>query len=351
MIGVYPLQRISSTQTANECAVEQLETLLAQADLGLADQSILNTLDSGYGSPSYLAPLHQYRNLVNNVRFRYAKKIWLPAKSSPDKDSTIGAPAVYGAQYYLLDDSRDKTYHRKGKAYQVHQSSIFEVAEDDYLEVNTQTASGRPLKVSIWRWNNLLIRTKSGYNMKDKPFDLIAVRVYDAQTTELVFGRTLFTTLHGQRKDEITTLQAFESYRHRYDIEVSIKFMKQKLMLEKYQTPDVQHFDNWLVVIMTAYWLLFQARNDVHYQPKKWQQYKKVNQRAATEQTQLTPSQVYQSAERFFLTFDSTPFLPKKCKKGKGRQKGTTFIQRTRYKVVKKTPYKKKKKVIIEKIE
>ena len=83
--------------------------------------------------------------------------------------------------------------------------------------------------------------------MKDKPFDLIASKVIDADSGKLVFNRTMFTTIHGQRKDEITTQQAFETYRHRYDIEPSIKFCKQKLLMEDYQTPDKQHFDNWLV--------------------------------------------------------------------------------------------------------
>ena len=128
----------------------------------------------------------------------------------------------------MIDASQTKIYHRKGKTYEVYQRSIFELAHQDYIEIEGQTSRGRNLKIMIWRWTNLLIRTKKGHNMKDKPFDLIASKVIDADSGKLVFNRTMFTTIHGQRKDEITTQQAFETYRHRYDIEPSIKFCKQK---------------------------------------------------------------------------------------------------------------------------
>jgi hypothetical protein len=328
------IKRIVSTQSAVECAVEQVSELQQQENLELAQQSIINTLDSGYGCPNYIEPTYKHKNLVNIIRFRYGKKVWQPAQCA---NFDNGAPLVYGEKYYLIDFSAFKTYTRKGAPYQVYQRSIFDLVHQDYIELDGQTAKGRNLKIMIWRWTNLLVRTKDGHNMKDKAFDLIASKVIDADTGQLVFNKTMFTTIHGQRKDEITTQQAFESYRHRYDIEPSIKFCKQKLLLEKYQTPDKQHFDNWLVVVMAAFWLLFTAASSATYKPKKWQKYKAVNKKATEPNTILTPSQVRQAAQDFFLTFDSTPFLPVKCKNGPGRQKGTPINQRTRYFVVKKS--------------
>ena len=308
--------------------------MLCEEHLELAEQAVINTLDSGYGCPNYIEPTHEHENLVNIIRFRYGKKIWLPAEVSINNK---GAPLIYGEKYYLIDASQTKIYHRKGKTYEVYQRSIFELAHQDYIEIEGQTSRGRNLKIMIWRWTNLLIRTKKGHNMKDKPFDLIASKVIDADSGKLVFNRTMFTTIHGQRKDEITTQQAFETYRHRYDIEPSIKFCKQKLLMEDYQTPDKQHFDNWLVAVMAAFWLLFTAASSATYKPKKWQQYKEVNKKAVEQDTILTPSQVRQAAQGFFLTFDKEPFLPVKCKNGPGRQKGTKINQRTRYKVVNKS--------------
>ena len=327
------MERISSTQSAIDCAVAQIKELINEKTLNLSEQSIINTLDTGYGCPSYICPTYEHEHLVNIIRFRYGKKIWLPIKEST---ATGGAPSIYDEKYYLIDTSQTKIYHRKAVAYEVYQRSIFDLAHDDYIKLEGQTSKGRKLIIVIWRWNNVLIRTKEGHNMKDKPFDIVGSRVVDADTGELVFNKTMFTTIHGERKDEIGTQQAFETYRHRYDIEPCIKFCKQKLLLDKFQTPDKQHFDNWLVVVMASLWLLFAASTDAAYRSKKWQQYKEVNKKGAEQDTILTPSQTRQAAQDLFLTFDKQPFVPVKCKKGVGREKGTPVIQRTRHKVVKK---------------
>lgn len=342
--------RISSSQSAVECSVEQVNELICDKPKEgekrglLCNSRIINTLDSGYGCPAYISPTFKYEKLVNIIRFRYGKKVWIGVKHPPKKeennDKKIGTPKIYGEKYYLIDNTQTKKYHRKGESYEVYQQSIFDLPYQDNIELSGKTSKGRQLKIVIHRWNDLLIRSKDGHNMKDKPFDIVASKVIDADTGELVFNKTMFTTIHGELKNEISTKQAFETYRHRYDIEPSIKFCKQKLMLENYQTPDVQHFDNWLVIVMTAFWLLFTAAPDVKYQPKKWQQYKEKNKKASQqtdkEQVILSPCQTRQAAQALFLTFDSQPFTPQKSKKGQGREKDTTLYPRTRHKVVKK---------------
>ncbi|MEM6697412.1 MAG: hypothetical protein AAF599_03380 [Bacteroidota bacterium] len=119
-----------------------------------------------------------------------------------------------------------------------------------------------------------------------------------------------------------------------------------------------------MVVVMTAYWLLFAAREGVNYIPKKWRQYKerrvdkdipvKDAPVACSDQKDeivLKPSQVKQAAERLFLTFDRSNLQPKTSNKGKGRAKGTRLERRTRHPVVKKTQNKTKIKLKVEKKE
>jgi len=358
------IRRISSNQSATDCAVEQILELTEESPL--CDKLIINTLDTGYGNASYMSRVYEQEHLVNLVRFRYGKKVWRPYCSSdvellqgqiadPISETKKGSPKVYGDKFYLIDHSDVKTYYRKGVAYEVERSSIFDWEHQDYVELSGSTYKGRGLNIQLWRWNNLLIRTKEGHNMKDKPFDIVASRVSDEQTGELVFKRTMFTVIHGQKKDQISTQEAFEAYRKRYDIEPAIKFAKQELLLDKYQTPSQQHFDNWLVVVMMAFWLLFTAKDEVEYVPKKWRQYKeaKIKQReqAANKSVALKPSQVRQGAQTLFLTFDPTPFQPKTSNKGKGRIKGTPILRRIRHPVVKKTQNKTKLKLKVEKLE
>lgn len=350
------IRRISSDQSAIQCAVEQIGDLVQVAPL--SDLLVVNTLDSGYGNAAYMSPVYGHENLVNLVRFRFGKKVWFPyptASQPAEQEDTKkqGAPPVYGKKFYLIDESDVKIYHRKGVAYEVERTSIFDFEHQEYLELEGTTHKGRALDIRVWRWNDLLIRSKDGHDMKDKPFDLIASQVRDQKTGELVFNRTMFTAIHGQKKEQISTQQAFDGYRKRYDIEPAIKFAKQKLLLDKYQTSSKQHFDNWLVVVMMSFWLLFTAKDEVNYQPKKWRQYKE-DQKQDPQDTQeqvLRPSQVRQAAQAFFLTFDPTPFLPKTSNKGNGRLKGTTFKPRIKYPVVKKSNKKTKSKLKAEKRE
>ncbi len=318
------VERVGPDQTASEKALEQLGQLLAHPELGLSDRLCINTLDSKYG------------NLVNLVRFRTGMKVWRPAQ---DKPSGQGAPKVFDEKFYLISESRTKTYkkHPKtGLAYQVYQRSVFEKQEDEYLKLDTRMATGRKVFIEIWRWNELLIRSKNGNNMKNKPFDLLAIKVRDAQSGKPVFDRDMFVAINGRRKDEVTSRQGHQIYRRRYDIEPALRFAKQRLLLDKLQTPDVEHFDNWLLVHQMTVWLLYTASDEADFRPRKWRKYL-VQNKELDKQHRLSIAQTRHAAQNLFLTFNPEPFKPLKSKKGRPRQKGETQIQRTRYKVVKKT--------------
>ena len=180
--------------------------------------------------------------------------------------------------------------------------------------------------------------------------DIIAVRVLDAQTGQPVFKREMFISVCGEKKDQIGLQEAYELYRERYGIEPYFRFGKQKLMLDKFQTSDVQHLDNWFLVVQATVWLLYVMRDEIQYTPKKWQQYDPKEKQAAQGQS-LSIAQCRKGAEKLILTFDPNPFKPLKSKKGKGRQKGQTQNQRPRYKVVKKNKKKTKIKIKTEKLE
>jgi len=338
------IRRVAFTQTASECALQQLEELFEHPTLGFKEHLVVNTLDSKYGNPHYLAPAHQHDQLVNVVRLRSGMKVW----KQNIRTDTGGAPGIYGEKYYLHAESQYKSYkHPKTKeSYQVFQQSIFELPADETLRFCTQTSKGRKLLVELWRWNNLMFRTKNGHNMKDKPFDLIAVNVFDAQSGKRIFDREMFIAITGKHKDTLSIYQGYEFYRRRYDIEPYLRFAKQRLMFNNYQTPDTEHLDSWLWVIQLASWLLYTASEETRYQPRKWEQYLPKNKQVKLGE-RLSISQTRKSIQNLFLTFDPEPFKPIKCKKGKGRKFGQRFQPRKRYPVLKKT----KSKHQIEKIE
>ena len=67
---------------------------------------------------------------------------------------------------------------------------------------------------------------------------------------------------------ELSAEQIYWSYRNRYDIEHFFRFGKQRLLLDKYQTPDEEHLQNWMEVVNLAYWLLY-IRKEEAKQKKK----------------------------------------------------------------------------------
>lgn len=339
------IKRVDVEQTASECALEQLNDLFAHPRLGFGEKLIVNTLDSKYGTAHFLAPAHHHDNLVNITRLRAGIKVW----KRDYRPQTGGAPAIYGEKYYLNSESGYKTYkHPKTKAIlEVFQRSLFELEADETWQYDAQTAKGRQLKVQVWRYNDMMIRSKDGNDMKDKPFDLLAVRITDAQSGKMIFDREMFLAICGERKSEIATEDGYQYYRGRYDIEPTLRFSKQRLLLEKYQASDTAHFDNWLLIHQLTHWLLYTASKETNFRCRKWEQYLPESKQAQNAE-QLSISQTRKGAQELFLTFDLTPFKPVKCKKGKGRAKGQTQTPRKRYRVVKKLTKKTKNKLVTE---
>jgi len=324
------IQRVGTDQTATECLLTQLESVLATPSLA-GESLIVNTLDSKYGTAAYLAPSYAHASLVSVVRLRQGQKIYLSAPA--------GSGKIYGDGFYLIPESRTQTFARHvktGLPYEVAQRSIFEHPADEQLTLQRFTASGRELRIELWRWHDLRLRTKKGHNMKDKPLDLLAAQVFDAHSGKRLFPQGLYLAISGKQRRRLATEAAYDDYRHRYDIEPYFRLGKQRLFLTQYQTPDRDHFDQWLLIQQLATFLLFLTSTEVGNTPHKWQQYL-PREKNAEAQPRLTIAQTHRAAQAHFLTFDPTPFLPQKSKSGRPRQQGETQTPRKRYPVVKKS--------------
>ena len=329
------LQRLGSQDDVNAVAVNQIESLLQDNVLPFGQELCLLRADSSYGKAIFLAPLYDLDKLVLIVRLRSGMKVW---ERAPDGEPTGGAKRIYGDKFYLTDTSGWKTYRKKGVPYQVWQESLCQQPADEHLEKNSVLGNGRKVILDIRRWNNLLIRTKEGASMKDKALDVLRIQVLDAESNEPVFDRPLFLAVSGKRKNQIDSALAQEQYRERYDVEPYYRFAKNKLLMDKLQTPHAEHLDPWLRIVQISSWLLFTARQEIgQISCPIWQKYLPRN-KAAQDQPHrpMTIAQTQRAIHLLFSTFDPAAFMPLKCKKGKGRMKGHTFPQRTRFKVIKK---------------
>ncbi|HMQ49328.1 MAG TPA: transposase [Saprospiraceae bacterium] len=335
------LERLGVKDDAKAVAVRQIASQLDDETLPFGQELCLLRADSAYGKAIFLSPMYDMESMVSIVRLRHGIKVWTKA----DAGLTGGAKRVYGDKFYLTQTTRWKTYKKKGQPYEVFQQSLSDLPNNEQVRLASVMGNNRSVLIDIQRWNDLLIRTKDGASMKKKPMDIVRVEVLDAQTLKRVFDRPMFIAVSGQRRAQVSSREAHEQYRERYDVESYYGFAKNAMCMDKLQTPVAAHIDPWLRIVQAASWLMFSASTQIgqiHCPP--WQDYLPKN-KAVREQPdlRLTIAQTQRAAHLLFGTFDPTPFLPQKSKKGKGRKQGQTQPPKSHHQVVKKPPKVAKK--------
>lgn len=335
------MERVGLEVDANELAVKQIIEVLESEDLPFAE--VLNILlaDSGYGKAIFLGRLYEQKNLIGVVRLRSGIKVYDQATSDQQKPN--GASKIYGATYYLNTHTQEKTFKKRGldETYTVLQPSIVDKLPSESHQYPTTLKNKRQVTVKIDRWNDMLLRTKDGVKMGDKPIDILKIEVCDAQSGKSLFKRPTYLCIISQRKSEIKTEKGLTLYRERYDIEPTFRFDKNNLLMDRLQTPEVEHLDTWLKIVQLAHWLLYVASKEIDtFTCPPWQKYLEVNKallaQDAKELPQLTIAQTQKNIGDLFATFDKTPFLPKVVKSGPGREQGTKMPPRERFAVAKK---------------
>lgn len=315
----------------NSFTAKQVNDLLNNKDLPINGALTVNTLNSHYSSPEYISATHDQDNLINIIRLASNRNVWkqltreeIQAKRNKNKDNR-GANSVYGAGFNL------------GK---VAEWGVNE--RNEQLKFGIKLRKGKKAIVQVDIWEEMLLRSKRGHNMKDKPFRLVRIQLLDAETGAPIFKKSMWLGVWGKRRKEITGEEIYWAYRNRYDIEHFFRFGKQRLLLDKFQTPDEEHLQNWMEIVSLSYWLLFVGKEEATHSCRKWQQYDKNHKKRIIHNINPTPSQVQLQMAGIILSFEQTDFLPKVKIKGKGRQEGAKFEKRKQYPVLKK-PKKKKK--------
>lgn len=339
----FPLSgcRIELDQTPSQVAVKQVKKVMHPSTNWDRCDLVINTLDRAYATATYIDGVKTIDKLVSIVRLRTGAKVYElagPLQQKPGKCTKI-----FGQCYYLQAQSGYKTYkkHPKNKqSYEVWQTAITDKLVDEELLEPQVLPNGRMVHIHLKRWNELVMRTKDGIPMHDKPFTLLSVEVFDQLNGHSVFERPMFLGAFGNQAPSLSTHQIYEAYRARFGIESFFRFAKGNLLLNKYQTPVRQHLDNWVFIVILASWLLYTARKSMVNQPKKWQQYNPT-EKMAHQAPALSPAQVHKAILPYLLTFDPTPFLPLKSKPGPGRLSGQLQSRRSRF------PYCKKKLPIV----
>lgn len=326
--------RVGINENNNEAAAKQLRSLITDRSLPFYKMPlVVGVSDTGYLSPYYLEHTKSIENLVSIIRMRPSMKVFEPSKDD--------SKAIYGQRFYLIEQSGDKEYAKHPttkQPYQVWQDAITLLEPDEQKVLDQTLANGRAVKVHLNYWKNMLLRTKDGISMQDKPFNVLSVIVKDPQTGKQVFKTPMYLGVFNSKKDEIKIEDVLAYYLKRNGIEGFFRQAKQKMHMNNYQPLSEQNLDNWMWIIQLASWLLYTARDQVENCPKKWQKYNESEQTEKGET--LNISQTRKGIEDHLLSFDPGPFVCRKSKGGPGRVKGQTQGNRPKQKSGKKNTKK-----------
>lgn len=296
---VVPLsvRRVASEATGTATGAQQLEALLADEALPFGQALTVNVVDSAYSALSYLGHWGESDNLLIVARLPSNRTVYRnppPSLRPPGK----GHPPWYGERFALNEP-------------------VTWGPPQERLSFATTTHKGRVLTVHLEVWYDLKLRGKRTLPMHRYPFTLIRGTVTD-RDGRLVFKRPQWLMVFGKRRHEITARQAWDAYRQRYDIEHFFRFGKQRLLLDSYQTPVVEHDENWWQLVSLAYVQLWLAQPLAQVLPNPWERYALPPNAAP----QLSPALVQRDFERIIRQVGTPALAPKPRGKSPGRRPG-----------------------------
>ncbi len=175
----------------------------------------------------------------------------------------------------------------------------------------------------------MLMRGNKHQKMYCYPFTLLRITVINDTNEPL--GKPMWLIVMGEQRSEISPKIAYQSYRQRFDIEHMLRFGKQRLLMTEYQTPSLEHEENWIRLVMLAYVQLWAARHLATHLPRPWERYlEQKNDKI------ITPSVIQRDFKRIISEIGTPANSPKTRGNSIGRVQGQTQTQRTKHPVVKK---------------
>jgi hypothetical protein len=311
---VVPLssQRVSSADDKELEGAIQVNVLLDDPQLPFHDQLCVEVGDTSYSKPKYLFANRPKSNLVTLVRVRATRTFYKRKAPVSGQRGSRGHPAWYGAAFSLQNPSTWPV-------------------PDETTTTRMTSRRGREYRVEIAAWHNLLMRGKRKpfpIPMHCFPFTLILIRLYNSRG-ELAYLRPLWLLVMGEKRNTLSLLDIHSAYNQRFDIEHFIRFGKQRLMLDGFQTPDLQHEENWWQLAHLAYLQLWVARPLAEDQPRPWER-----SLSAAKTPSLSPTRVQRDFGRIIRQSGTPASTPKRRGYSHGRRKGTVLAHRPRLPVI-----------------
>lgn len=306
---VIPLssERVGTDQKGTLLGMRQIADCIAQPEF--QDRLCVSVGDCAYSDSWCISEASKNPNQVHISRAKNNRALFDSPKTSKRKGR--GRPKRYGKKFRL---SARRLRNPDG-------SATFRML----------SKKGKELLIVIEAWNDILMRGKRTSDTSQIPFRLIRARVFCALSGELLYARPMWLIVSGKRRDELSLEDIYKAYRQRFDIEHFFKFGKNKLLMDKTQTPDVCHEEAWWQFTIMAYAQLYASRNLAEHMPTPWQKYLPEFK---SQDQEKSPTQVQKSFFGIIREIGTPAKPPKPRKKSFGRQKGDIQIKRQRHNVI-----------------
>jgi hypothetical protein len=262
------------------------------------------------------------------IGHKYSIAAYLPEKSNTDTPPWLVPVACARVNTTQNAEILGTVY---GDLHKINDSTTWH-HPDEHIKFSQLTGTGKILSIKIEAWNEVIMRGKKGVKLSDYPIRLLRVQVFK-DSGELLFKRPLWLTAAGNRRMELSLFDVYSSYRQRFDIEHFFRFGKTRLLMDKIQTPDVEHEEAWWQLVMIAYTQLYLSRSIVDNLANPWERYLPSFKQSETIKQ---PTIVQKDFERIIRMIGTPAQPPKPRKNAPGRQFGDTQAKRTRHPVVKK---------------
>ncbi|NEP53571.1 MAG: transposase [Moorea sp. SIO3C2] len=302
------ITRVSSDSNALDVGVSQVKALMSSKAVAWHGELSVNVADSAYGVKRFLHPLQEYSSLVNVVRVRPNRVFYQAPPSSP-KPRAKGHPRWYGKRFALKEAD---TWHPPDA-----QMDLQEIGKNGVITVYLQS------------WSNMLMRGSREHPMHHHPFTLVRVERCNAEGRRI--GKVMWLIVMGSLRDQIDLHEAYLAYCQRFDLEHSFRCLKQNLLLDAFQTPEVEHEQSWLRLVILAYVQLWAALPLSIETLKPWESTKERR-----PESRIPPSKVMQDWNRIIRLVGTPAAEVKPRGKSPGRQRGETQTPRKRHPVIKK---------------
>jgi len=314
------VRRVSSEKKKNEVGSEQVKALFSDEKLPFNGKLKVLVGDSDYSARTFLGVIYgdeadeegkkKSDDQVAIVRSS-GNRSFYHAPPEIEGKNPVGHPKWYGDPFRLSDKT---TW-----------------GQPDEEEWTTWTTHrGKEYDVQLRGWHNVRMTGKKDYAMHKHPFTLIRADVFDKEGKR-VFKRPMWLIVMGKRRTEVSLIESWEAYGQRVDLEHYFRFGKQKLLFTAYQTPDVEHEENWGQIVQLAYIFLWLAAEHVQDLPRPWE--KPAPQ---VEAEIASPSRSQRGFAGIISQFGTPAKAPKPRDYSPGRTKGEKPGPRKRHAVIKK---------------